>query len=168
MKRRDALAALGGLVGTAGLAGCLGSPGGSNPSDTPAETPVPQPSDSGPHPVTPADRTFAVLSRECGQGRNEATVAVDGDTVTVEGTIGGRDTCDTAVLRGLELHDGTLTATVAAEPIQTTETPVCGQCLTDVRYRLTVDLGNAPLDRVVVVHHSGGERLTVADERATE
>ena len=153
MKRRDVLAGLG--IGAAGLAGCLGTSGGATPT----------PSDSGDHPVTPTETEFEVLERPCGEGANDADVSFGDGAVTVEGVIGGRDTCDTARLAEASLQDDVLRVVVEVVEEPSTATVACGQCLTDIRYRFRAsDLGGGPAE-VRVVHRTadGQETVAVAD-----
>ncbi|MFB6353774.1 MAG: hypothetical protein ABEJ92_06775 [Halobacteriales archaeon] len=162
MRRRDLLAGLGGLAGT-GLAGCLASAPGDTPS--PPTSPSPDPTDSGDHPVTPAEQSFAVLDRHCGQGENAATVRFEDDRVVVEGVIGGRDTCDTARVAsaGIHLDVFTLVVEVVEEPH--TATVGCGQCLTDIayRYRASSPRGGPATVRVVHLTAAGRRTVTVAE-----
>lgn len=159
MNRRDVLAGLGSLIGTAALAGCLGGPGGSSPTATP------DPTDSGDHPVTPTQTTFDVLDRGCGAGENAATVTFDDDTVRVEGVIVGRDTCDTATLAEAGLHLDVLTVVIEVVEEPSTETPVCGQCITDIEYRFSASGLRGGPAQVRVVHRTadGEQTVTVAD-----
>ncbi len=153
MKRRDVLAGLGGAA-IAGLAGCLGGPTGS--------TPTPDPTDSGEHPVMPTETDFAVLERPCGAGENDASVSFGADAVTVEGVIGGRDTCDTAQLVEASLHLDVLRVVVEVTPEPSTGTVACGQCLTDIRYRLRAQgLSGGPA-QVRVIHRTADGEKTVA------
>lgn len=162
MRRRDLLAGLVGLAATSGLVGCLAGGG----ADTPTVTSSPEPSDSGPHPVTPAEQTFDVDSRACGEGRSDAAVTFGAGSVTVDGVIGGRDTCDTAELASASLHLGVLTVVVEVVPEVPTATVACGQCLTDIDYTYRVQgLGDGP-QRVEVVHRTAdGERTVAVAER---
>ncbi|MFB6362354.1 MAG: hypothetical protein ABEH59_13665, partial [Halobacteriales archaeon] len=68
-----------------GLSGCTTEPGGTVSSESTTETA--DPTDSGPHPVTPTETAFRIQDRSCGQGANDATVAVDGSTVRIDGVI---------------------------------------------------------------------------------
>lgn len=163
MHRRRFLAELGGLTGALGLAGCLAGPGaGPNTPSPEPPTPSPEPTDSGDHPVTPAETSFEVLDRPCGQGQNAATVSFGEGSVTVEGVIGGRDTCDTAELASVSLHLDVLEVVVAVVEEDPDATPACGQCLTDIEYVFRAsELGDGPA-RVRVVHETADGRETVA------
>lgn len=151
MNRRSVLIAIGSTVG---LAGCLGGPGG-QPSPTASPTPSPTPI---------GDPDFSITDRSCGSGENAAAVTFGDGTVSVDGTIGGRDTCDTALLDGVEWHDDTLTVRVQVAREKTTETVACAQCLTDIDYTVTVPLGGRPPETVKVVHVTadGSQTVTTA------
>lgn len=168
MKRRDVLRGLGGLAGGVGLAGCLGGPGAGTPTktaepDTPVETP--DPTDSGDHPVTPTETSFEIVERTCGSAENTAAVSFGEDSVRVEGTIGGRDTCDTARLVEASLHLDVLKVVVEVVQEDTEGTPVCGQCLTDIDYAFSASgLRGGPAQvRVVHLTADGKQTVTVVD-----
>lgn len=159
MRRRDVLAEFGGLAAATGLAGCLGGPGRSTPTDTP------DPTDSGDRAVTPAEIAFEVTDRRCGNSENAASVTFGEDTVRIDGVIGGRDTCDTARLVSAGLHHDVLTVVVEVVEESHTATAACGQCLTDIAYEFTASgLRDGPA-RVRVVHRTadGEQTVTVAD-----
>lgn len=159
MNRRRYLAALGGLAGVSGVAGCLGGPGGAIPTDTL------EPTDSGDHPVTPSRTTFRVTDRSCGSGANRATVAFAEEIVSIEGVIGGRDTCDTARLAEASLHQGELAVVVEVRSEEHTGTVGCAHCLTDIGYEFSATVGEGGPDRVRVVHRTadGEQTVTVAE-----
>lgn len=159
MRRRQLLAAMGGLAATGGLAGCLGSSGGSPPTETL------DPTDSGDHPVTPAETSFQVTGRSCGTAENAASVTFGGDSVSVDGVIGGRDSCDTAQLASASLHLDGLEVVVGVVEEPHTETVACAQCLTDIEYAFRASgLSGGPA-QVRVVHRTadGEATVTVAD-----
>lgn len=143
MKRRTALTRIGTPL-LAGLAGCLG--GGATETEAPRTTATAPPS---------IITRLEILDRSCGQGENSASVTFRDDAVRVEGTIGGSDTCDTAVLDTVDFSDGTLSVAVATVRETLTGTPACGQCLTDIDYRMTVE--NAADVDTIVVRHDGEE-----------
>lgn len=158
MRRRDLLVATGGLA-TAGLSGCLGDPDGSAPTETP------EPTNSGDHPITPTETSFDVLDRACGNGDNRATVTFGEDSVSVDGVIGGRDTCDTARLASAGLHLDVLTVVVEVVREPHTATVACAQCLTDIEYAFSASGLRGGPARVRVVHRTadGEETVAVAD-----
>lgn len=168
MKRRTVLrrTAAAAAVAASGLAGCTAGPGGTV-SPEPTET-TEEPTDSGPHPVTPTATSFAVTDRSCGQGNNAATVSVDGETTLVEGVIAGSDTCDTARLGRVELQDGQLTVVVETVKEETTGTPACGQCLTDIEYTFETTLPETQPSEVKVIHKSSMGDEVVAIEKTEE
>lgn len=159
MQRRELLAAVGGLAATGGLAGCLGEPGGSTPSETPL------PTDSGDHPITPTETSFQVVGRNCGAGENAASVSFGADSVSIDGVIGGRDTCDTARLAAAGLHLDVLEVVVEVVEEPHTETVACGQCLTDIEYAFSASGLRGGPAQVRVVHRTadGEQTVTVAD-----
>ena len=139
MNRRSVLLGL----ATAMSAGCLGAipsePG--SPSPTPSPTPEPT-------------LEFVVTDRSCGRGENSAAVRIGPEYVTVDGTIGGRDTCDTARIDSASWSDGTLTVRVSTTRIETTATVQCAQCVTDIDYTARVPIGDRTPEKVVVIHDS--------------
>ena len=98
------------------------------------------------------DTSFEVTSNDCGGGVDEATASVDGDTVTVEGTIGGRNGCETARIAETTVKDGTLTVSVETYVPETEEPQGCVECLVDIVYTSTLTVEGGPLDAVVVRH----------------
>lgn len=105
-----------------------------------------------------ADATFEVTNSGCGGGTNEATVSVDDDTVTVRGTIGGRNGCETARIVDATVEGGTLTVAVETYVPESEGTQGCTQCLVDIGYVATVTVEGGTPDSVAVEH--GGERVT--------
>lgn len=147
MNRRRLLRA-GGPLALAGFAGCIGGQQTDTPTGTPdgPETPPSQP-----------PSTFTATGASCGQQVDRAAVAVDDGTVTVEGTTWGNDACYTARLESVTVDGGTLTLRIAAE--RRADAEGCAQCITELGYRATVEVGGPPTE-VVVVHR--GERVTTA------
>jgi hypothetical protein len=87
------------------------------------------------------------------------------DTVSVDGVIGGRDSCDTAQLASAGLHLDVLEVVVEVVEEPHTETVACAQCLTDIEYAFRASgLGGGPA-QVRVVHRTadGETTVTVAD-----
>jgi hypothetical protein len=168
MQRRSFLRRVlaGSTITFIGVAGCTAAPGGTvspEPTERTAE-----PTDSGPHPVTPTATAFNIQDRSCGEGANDATILVDGSMVRVNGVIGGSDTCDTARLLEVDLHDGVLTVVIATVKEETSETPACGQCLTDIEYAFETTVLESVPETIKVVHESSGGREVVAEKTATE
>lgn len=157
MNRRALLR--GGLLATLGLLpGCTGGgPSSNSPTDSPStsSTDTATPTDS-PTPDAPEliDSSFRVESNECGNPTNSATAGIDGDTITVTGTIDGSDTCHTARLAGAAVSDDgkTLAIEVEAYVPESTATQACGQCIVEIEYRSTFTFDLARPDRVVVNH----------------
>ena len=148
---------------TTGATGSTETTDGSRDSATgTAKEPTGTPTAGGQTPtdgsLAVADTTFEVTSSECGGGVDEASVAIDGDTVTVEGTIGGRNGCETARIAEATVRSGTLAVAVETYVPETDEPKGCTQCLVDIRYTATVTVDGGTLDAVVVEH--GDERVT--------
>lgn len=164
MKRRTVLL---GLVTAIGSPGCIGaSPGDPSPTATPTDTP-PTATDASPTPTvsppgTPSPPDFAVTDRSCGNGGNDATVSFEDRIVRIAGTIPGRDTCDTAVLDGVEWEGDALTVRVAVVTEKTDETVACAECITDIDYTAAIDSGDRTVSEVTVVHTSASGTRTVA------
>lgn len=154
LHRRDVLAGLAGAYVMASIAGCLGR------AEEPTTTVTP---DGGGVPVAPSETTFNVNERQCGEGKNVATISRDGGDVMVEGVIAGRDTCDTA-RAAVTMESGTLVLTVNIEQKPTTGTPACAECITDIEYEFAATFPNEGPSNVRVVHQSATGVQTVAEE----
>jgi hypothetical protein len=153
MKRRTLLRAVTGGAAAA-IAGCTGGPGGGagdegdGASGGAGTTTTPTPSVS--------EASLEMGGVTCGVGDPDATVAMDGGTVTVEGSLTGSNGCARARLGEAGYVDGTLTVAVESY----TETGgVCKDCIVDVSYTAVVRMGTGP-ERVVVTHD--GETITEA------
>ena len=138
MDRRTLLGAAG-TVGIGVLAGC--SSNGGSQTETPTQTP------------TMTDSEFTVTRNESGTETDDATVSFDDTTVTVEGTIWGSNSCQTAELDSADYDDAAdeLTITVA-----TTEREdagdVCTQAIVEIDYRATISFERGLPGSVVVTH----------------
>ncbi|MFC7075264.1 hypothetical protein [Haloarcula halophila] len=145
MDRRTMLRCLG-TAGVSLLGGCLG---GGPADDTPTAT-----TDRS---VVVETVDFAVLGRIDGQQRDTATVSTDDSTVSVTGTIWGRNGCRTAALSGATYDQGSGELTVAVETAdRTAETDVaCTQAIAEIEYRAVVSLSHGLPDTVVVTHDHG-------------
>lgn len=141
VRRRRLLGTTAGLAAAA-VAGCVG--GQPAPGDGPDGTP--------PSNGTPAGlpSSFSVTSVRCGEQVNRAEVTVEGGTVTVDGTTWGNDACYVGRLHSATLDGGTLTVRVVTESAADDDES-CAQCITEIEYRATVDVPEAP-GEVVVVH----------------
>ena len=158
MDRRTLLATVCG-VGVATLAGCGADDGGSG---TPAATDTPTQT------VSMIDSEFTVDGTGSGQQTDDATVSVDGGTVTVEGTIWGADGCTTAELAGADYDAAADELTVAVattdrEPTGT-EAIACTQAIVEIAYTATVTFDSGLPGTVVVTHDHGDgpEAVTTA------
>jgi len=173
MKRRDLLSGLG-TVGALSLAGCLGGAGSNGVETPPSDTPTsgtPTPTTSTPPPTTsavptempgPVETTFAVGKRSCGSGEDDASVSFADDAVEISGTIGGRDTCDTAELARVHASDDTLTVRVRTVREEGTDTLACAQCLTDIEYAVTIRFEGVLPGTIEVIHESRNGIVTAA------
>lgn len=162
MNRRRFLA-LAGTAGSLSLGGCVGAgpPGAGSPTTDPETVSPPSTITTTPTPDHGPEVSFAVVDRTCGSGADDAEIAFSADAVRVDGVIGGRDTCDTAELDGVDLDDGTLTVRVATA-LDPDSGGACAQCLTDIRYEATARFEGDLPDRVEVIHEGIGGRETVA------
>ena len=180
MRRRTLLASVGSTI-AAGFAGCLGGAGGQpSPSDSPTSSDTPagtEPPTAGTSPgdgdtSTPGDTAsppgtrptgtpstpatlsadFEVLGSECGTGDDAASVTFGSETILIEGTIRGSDSCDTADLGDIVSQDGLLTVPVHTERPE--GTPACAQCITDIDYEVEINPAG-PLPDTVEVRHDG-------------
>lgn len=151
MNRRRVLIGVTGMLGASGLAGCLGGPGGSIP---PTDTPEPTP---------PMEVSFDLLDVSCGSGDNAATVAFEDGSVSVEGTIGGRNTCERAQLASANRNAGTLEVVVEVVDPHTGAVG-CAQCLTDIDYAFHASGIGDGVEAVRVIHRSADGEATVSVE----
>jgi hypothetical protein len=138
MRRRDVIAA----VSAVAVTGCLGGPEAGS-------------GDSG-----GSDTEFTLTDAGCGSIREDASVAVDGSTVSVTGTTSAPNGCYTAELASATIDDGALRVTIAA--VQREGVDQCVQCITELAYEATVAVAGSLPDRVEVVHRSRGEDHEVA------
>lgn len=114
------------------------------------------------------DTSLSVGSASCGTGENAASIAVEATAdstespagiVTVTGTIRGSDQCHTARLKAASYDESTDTLTVAVVsyvPDDKSDS-VCGQCIVDIEYESTVEVGGAVPGTIAVTH--GGEEV---------
>ena len=151
MNRRTLLQAAG-TVGFAALAGCAGTDSGTDETPSGTDTTTP----------TMTDESFTVVQIASGQERDEASVTVDGATVTVEGTIWGADGCTTAELADASYDTAAdeLTVAVATTRQEGTDT-ACTQAIVEIDYRATVTFENGVPATVVVTHDRGDGAQTV-------
>lgn len=169
MNRRELLQVAGASAGAL-LAGCLdsgdgtgGTPGNS-PTDSPTDSPTPTSSPTAsPSPTEPDDpasvsgTSFDVVSVDCGEGKNQATVSF-GEHVSVTGVVRGSNTCYTAELESMDYDTQAdrLTVRVRSYVPESEGTAACGQCIVDIDYDAEVRFdGDNP--QTVVVKHNGKE-----------
>lgn len=105
-----------------------------------------------------ATSSFAAEDGTCGS-RDDASVSVDGRTVTVAGRLAAPDPCHGAELAGGRWDEAreTLTLTVAATEPDADE---CVQCVGEVPYEATVTFADVP-PACVVEHAHWGETVEV-------
>lgn len=100
------------------------------------------------------DVSFEVLDSGCGSGAIAASTSVDeaAGEVTVEGTITGPNACYTAELR--EAVYGAETDSLWVDVVAThrDDAGVCAQCITEIRYRVTLPFEGGLPSRVAVTH----------------
>lgn len=104
------------------------------------------------------NHTFEIRNKECGTGKNQATVTRDGNRVIVDGTIDGRNTCYTAELKRAQYHSDTDELTVAVRSYEEDGGGTCGQCIVDIDYRGSFEFEGGTPDEVAVRHN--GEHVT--------
>ena len=152
MNRRKLLGTVGSAVVVV-LTGCLGD-GTPRDTDTPAETDAQTP--------TMTDTEFTVRDSHGGTQTDSATVAVEGETVVVEGTIWGRNGCQTAELVSADYDAAADELTVA---VATTERPdagdACTQAIVEIDYEARVRFEHGTPGTVVVTHSRGSDTETV-------
>jgi len=136
-------------------------PNSPDPSATPGQSPTPDSSPTATPTPTDAtdrstirDRSFAVRDVSCGADRDAAAASADGADVTVTGTIPGSDTCHTARLADVTYRgrDRRLRIGLESYVPESTETPVCGQCIVEIDYEATFTFEGDRPETVVVVH----------------
>ncbi|MBX0295441.1 hypothetical protein EGH23_11175 [Halomicroarcula sp. F27] len=113
------------------------------------------------------DSTFTVTDVSSGTQRDEASVAFDGDTVTVEGTIWGANGCKTGELLSADYdaEAGELTVVVGTKDREDAGGG-CTQAIVEVRYRATATFEGGLPDAVVVTHDhgDGGKEVTTVTQ----
>lgn len=126
-----------------------------SPTDSPTASSTASPT-SGSRRLT--NHTFEIQNKECGSGKNQATVTRDGNQVVVDGIIDGRNTCYTAELKRAEYNSDTDDLTVAIRSYEDDGGGSCGQCIVDIDYRATFEFNSGTPDDVTVRHN--GEHVT--------
>ncbi|UPM42764.1 hypothetical protein [Halocatena salina] len=150
MNRRALLKIIGGSA-TFGLAGCItrrssrGSEQNDSGSDT-GDTDTATDADS----PTLTNRSFDVVSTECGAGTNESSASFETARIRVSGTITGSDSCYTAKLKRVVNETGMLTVSIQSYKRES-DSP-CSMCLTDIKYDAVFEFENEPPQQVVVLH----------------
>ena len=106
-------------------------------------------------PVSILDHSFEAVSPECGEDAT-AEITVSNGTIAIEGSVAVSDLCQRATLAETTADDDTLYVTIATEEYQ----EMCGQCLAEAGYTLTVDLSREPAS--VEVAHDGHDGVEIA------
>lgn len=161
MDRRALLKAIGGSA-TVGLAGCLTRRSSKEPEQSNGTEPDAEDNDTstegndtatataggGP---TLTNRSFEVVSAECGTGENKSSASFETKRARVSGTIPGSDSCYTAKLKRVVCKENTLTVSVQSVKREN-DTP-CSMCVTDIKYEAVFDFKNSLPQRIVVLHN---------------
>lgn len=163
MNRRDLLRVLAPAAGAL-TAGCTG--GGGDPDGTATATERPSASPT-PTEYRVVDRSFAVLSSDCGTPTDDVRATLDPDppapdatehVLTVTGVATGSDSCHTARLAALEPGQpgGTMRVGVETYVPDADADKACLECLIAIEYELAVTtVGGRP--GAVEVTHDGEE-----------
>jgi hypothetical protein len=114
--------------------------------------------------VSVVGRDFEVLESGGGTQGDDVSVGFDSErrTVTVEGTVSGRNSCYTAELQdvGYEAESGVLEVEVVTEDTGG-ENEACMSVITEIEYRLVVEFEGGLPSRTAVVHD--GETVVEAE-----
>lgn len=107
--------------------------------------------------------SFEVLDAGCGTETSVAAVSTDeaAGEVTVEGAITGPNACYTAELREAVYGAETDSLWVDVVATRQDDAGVCAQCITEIRYRVTLPFEGGVPSRVAVTHD--GEMVCTAD-----
>lgn len=159
MKRRDLLTLFGAAISSS-VAGCLG---GGNPidgtnetTDTTTTTSTDTTTGTTDTDAMIRDTSFEVETIEQQSQDENAVVSVDGQTVTVTGTIWGRNGCYTARLGDVGFTDGTLV--VAIESYEDRDDDeACTEANVYIDYTATIELDTEPPGEIRVTHN--GEQI---------
>lgn len=169
MNRRELLQAAGASAGAL-LAGCLddGTGGGNglgntptnSPTDSPTPTSSPTASPSATEPDNPSSvsgTSFDIVSVDCGEGENQATVSFS-EHVSIKGVVRGSNTCYTAELKSTDYdaRADRLAVQVRSYVPDSDQSGGCAQCIVDIEYNAEVRF-DGDLPETVVVKHNGKE-----------
>jgi hypothetical protein len=157
MRRRSFLGAA--AAATVPAAGCLedGLPADSGDDGATAEPAGTTDEPSATSEATSGGRTldrstFEVTNVRCGTDFGRHDVSTSGDTVTVRGVVGGRNTCYTAELVRGDYERASDTLHVAVEATESNDAAACGQCLVEVHYTATFEFDEGTPSSVAVEH----------------
>lgn len=159
MKRRTLLQT-GVATGAIALAGCLASggsaPGKGNGTDDGNTTDGNATGDGPAAGAAPTlgEPSFEVVESGCGTQRSAVSITTDeaAGEVVVEGTIAARSACYTAALEGAVYGAETDSVWVDVVTEERPDAAVCAQCITEIRYRVTLPFEGGLPERVAVTH----------------
>jgi len=150
-----------------GVAAAAGSLAGCTNRGVPTDGPTPSPS-ATPSPPQVNDRSFE--KRERCEERGAATIAVEENTVVVEGCIVGTDGCQRPVLdcASCDADGDELLARVTTEA--PSDADACTQQLVDLPYTATVTFENGLPGTTMVIHDGadGDQQVAQAETGSTD
>jgi hypothetical protein len=170
MNRRALLSGL--TTSLAVLSGCLesGSSGGTDGSDggtdgsgddtSPTASPPDSPTESPPDSPTAGgtrlvEQSLTVDSVQCGNSFGETDVTIEGRTVTVDGTIDGKDSCYSARLGTVEYDESEDELRVTVESVSDADPDeVCQTCIVEIDYAARFEFEGGTPETVSVEHAS--------------
>ncbi|MFC7177607.1 hypothetical protein [Halosegnis marinus] len=164
MRRRTLLgtAAAGAAALVAGCTGTGSDPGNGSDGD-PTDSPNATATGGGDGDYRVANRTFSVTSVECSTPASRVSGSIDPEspapgaaesTVTLTGTLEGRNGCESARLASFERgpDGGTMAVGVETYVPEEDEGLACTQCLTAIDYELAVVVRGGRPGEVAVTH----------------
>lgn len=188
MQRRAILKRAGAATTVGLFAGCLsdggGSPGNSEPDGSGTETTTTttqttttdgtttdtETTETGTTSTSGTDeaaknRSLKVISVECGQPSNEASVAFEDSKkrVVVTGSMTGSDSCARPTIESAKSDSKSGAFTVTMGTKKKDGSVGCSECLTEIKYRATFTFEGSLPESVKVTHKSMGESKVVAD-----
>lgn len=135
MNRRDFLGSVA-VGGGLALAGCIDSGGDDAADPTTTETPTGTPTQA----LTIVDASLETVEADCGSpGSHADSWELEGDTVTIDGTLVLGNPCAEATLDGVAAAEGVLTVNVGAASTLEPGEP-CQDCIGNIDFEVTVEL----------------------------
>lgn len=157
MNRRTFLTVV--AVGSvAGVAGCVSSTNPGTGSESTTDDPTTEQS------PTFTNKSFTVLSKDCGSAVSEASVSFQPEQsqVQVSGTIFGPSACYTGTLESASYDGESDTLTVHVVTEEPDEDAMCAQCIQEIQYEASIGFENGLPETVVVTHTTDGKAHEVA------